>query len=227
MTALKGTTKMALGIRMLVLLAIGFWLGSCVLNTAHSEAESVPNEIRARKFVVVDDTGKDRAEFGITEDGEAGMVVWNKKKSTAVSVSINRYGMPRITFENSKGEALLDFGIFDDQYPVFIMRDANGLRRLAMAVTDAGLVTLRLYDSRKQDRCAISLTGDGNPLITLNDDKGKVRASLIIGNNGTCALVLFNRKEQERIVFQVDAEGQADAAVFGPDGKATWSAAKP
>jgi len=223
----KRTGKMRWSVTMLLPLVVCVLLGSDVLGTARSEDETVPKEIRARKFVVVDETGKERAEFGIMENGEAGMVIWNKKKSTAMAVGVDHTGMPNIVFQNSKGEALLELAMLEDKYPAFIMSDADGKRRLGMVVTDTGLVTLRLYDTKKKDRCAISLSPDGDPKIVLRDKQGNVRASVILDEKGTSALVLFNRKEQERIVFQVDAQGQADAAVFGPDGKTTWSAGKP
>lgn len=223
----KTARKMRWSAMILLPVAACLWLGSGVLRTARSEGTSVPNEIRATKFVVVDDTGKMRAEFGIMEDHEAGMVIWNEKKTAAVAVSVDHSGMPNIVFQNSKREALLELAMLDDKYPAFIMRDADGKRRLGMVVTESGLVTLRLYDTKKKDRCAISLGPDGDPRIVLRDKRGNVRASLILDEKGTSALVLFNRKDQERIVFQVDAQGQADAAVFGLDGKTIWSASNP
>ena len=89
------------------------------------------------------------------------------------------------------------------------------------------MVTLGLYDTKKRNRCSVSLNRNGNPQIVLKDDKGNGRARLMLDDQGTCALDLLNSDDQGRIVFQVDAQGQADAAVFGPAGKATWSAGKP
>lgn len=225
-TALKRTTKMALSVGLLVPLAIGFWLGSSVPSTAHGEGESVPNEIRARNFVVVDDTGKDRAKFGIIED-QVEMVLWNKNRSTSLSVSMDRSGMPRITFENSQAQPLLELVMIEDKYPAFVMSDAKGRRRLGMVITDTGVVVLSFYDTKKRGRCTITVDGDGIPQIALKDDKGNVRAIFVLDDKGTCGLGLLNSQSQGRIVFQVDAEGQAEAVVFGPDGKATWSAGKP
>ena len=221
------TGKMRWSVTMLLPLAVCVLLGSGVLGTARSKDETVPNEIRARKFVVVDDTGKERAEFGIMENGETGMVVWNKNRSAAVSVSMDRFGMPRIVFENSKSEALLELGILEDRFPAFVMRDANGRRRLAVMATEGEAVAIGLYDTKKRNRCAVSLGRDGHPQITLKDDKGQVRVRLMLDNDGTCALDFLDGKGNKHIVFQVDAQGQADAAVFGPDGKATWSAGEP
>ncbi|MCP4590267.1 MAG: hypothetical protein GY842_05965 [bacterium] len=208
----------------LLLIAVCLWLGSGALSTAHSEDETAPAEVRASRFVVVDDEGKKRAEFGVLEDGEAKMVVWNQTRSTAVTVGMGRTGMPRITLENSKAEALLDLGILDDQYPVFVMRDANGRRRLGAMVPADGTTAIGLYDTKKGNRCTVSVGQDGDPSITLKDSRGKIRAGLMVASDGTCALDLFDAKGQERIVFQTDSQGEADAAIFGADGKAVWSA---
>jgi len=221
------TGKMPRSVTMFLSLVACVWLGTSALSTAQSEDKTAPSEIRAQKFVVVDDNGKELAEFGIGSNGQPSMAVWNKGKSMVASMGMDNAGMPRFAFEKSSGEPLLELGVMDGRFPVFFLRNDKGERRLGMVVADGGSVGIGLYDRGKRDRCMLSLRRDGHPQITLKDDKGKVRASITLDDEGTCALDLLNRKEQERIVFQVDAQGQADAAVFGPDGKATWSAGKP
>lgn len=223
----KRTGKVPWSVTMFLSLVVCAWLGSEVLSTAQSPDEGVPGKMRARQFVVVDDTGKERAEFGIMENGEAGMVVWNKKRSTAVSVGVDRTGMPRVTLENSKAEALLDFGILKDRFPAFVMRDASGRRRLGVMATEEERVAIALFDTDKTERCTVSLGRDGHPQIILKDAKGKARVSLMLDDNGTSALDLLSHQGKGRILFQVDALGQADAAIFGPDGQVTWSKAAP
>lgn len=227
MAELKGPGKMQRAVILLLPLAVCFWLGSRVLGTANGQDRSVPGETRARKFVVVDDAGQERAQFGLVDDGEVGLVVWNEKKSAAVSVSIDRFGMPRVALENSKAQHLLSLGILQDLYPVVLIADANGQRRLGLTVLEDGSVAFAMYDAEKRNRCAISLSKEGNPRIVMRDAKGQDRARLMLDDKGTCALDLLDGKGREHIVLQVDAEGQGDAAVFGPDGKRKWSAEKP
>ena len=111
------TGKIRWSVTMLLPLVVCVLLGSGVLGTARSEDETVPKEIRARKFVVVDDNGKELAEFGVGSNGQPSMVVWNKGKSMVATMGMDDAGMPRFAFEKSSGEALLEFGVMDGRFP--------------------------------------------------------------------------------------------------------------
>ena len=200
------------------------WLSVGALSAPHSNDDIVPEEIRARKFVVVDESGKGRAEFGILEDGQAVMVVWNEKASTAVSVGMDRFGMPRVAFENSKAEALLELGILEDRFPVLILNDANGTRRLGMVVSDTGLASIGLYDKKKRPRCAISVDESGSPQIVMRDGRGQARGSLMVHDKSGAAVSLLDPEGRERALIQVNPEGEPDAALLGPSGEPIWSA---
>jgi len=212
---------------MYLLVTVSLSMGVGVLRAPPGEGASATNEVRASKFVVVDEGGRKLGEFGVMEDGTAAMVIENTKTHTGISVGTDRSGMPRITLTNSKAAALLELAMLEDKYPAFIMSDGDGRRRLGMVVTDTGSVTLSLYDTKKQNRCAIALAEDGHPTIALRDERGEVRARLTLDGNGMCALDLLDEKGRARVVFQVEAQGEADAAVFGKDNKAIWSSEKP
>jgi len=202
------------------------WQAFGAASTAQSDDKTVANKIRAKSFVVVDDSGKELGEFGVLSNGQPGMIVRNKDKSISASIGMDQGGMPRFAFENDKGDALLELGLGDQGETVFIMRTPDGKRRLGIIVLGTGSVGIGLYDSEKRNRCMVSLGADGHPKITLRDDQGKARVSLMVDDKGTASLVLLDRTGAERIVFQVDTQGNADAAVFGPDGKPTWTASK-
>lgn len=223
----KRTGRMGWSVTILLLLAVCFWLGSGVLSTADSEDKAIPSEIRARRFVVVDANGNERGELGMLPSGQPALRIWDERKTIVGTLEIDQAGMPRFAFEKSSGEPLLELGVLDGEHPVLVLSDADGNRRLGIVVGKPGSVDIALYDTQQRNRCAISLSQDGNPEIVLRDDKGNVRARLMLDDKGTCALDFLNRKGQERIVFQVDAQGQADAIVFGTEGKPTWSASKP
>ena len=186
-----------------------------------------PKEVRASRFVVIDDHGKERGELGLLPGGQVGVVIRGKDSGTALSLYFDDKGMPRFEFQNSKGEALLDLGLLDDQSPAFVMRDGEGRRRLGIIVTPRQTVAIGLYDMDKVDRCSIAVGADGHPQIALKDEAGRLRGSIMLDSKGECALDLYDREGRERVVFQVNAEGKADGAVFGPDGKAKWSSGKP
>ena len=91
-------------------------------STGQSDVRGVQNEVRARKFVLVDDAGHERAELGIAPDGRAGLVVWDKAKSTSVWLGTDDHEMPLLAFGSKTGEPLMELGVLDGQSPVFLMQ---------------------------------------------------------------------------------------------------------
>jgi len=214
---------MKIGLTIILFLMAFAWFGLGAIRSNQSKVETVQREIRAQRYMVVDDTGKVRAEFGILPNGQTGMVVWDKGKSTNVSLTVDRNGTPRLDFANSNGASMIELGVLN-QSPAFIMRSADGKRRLGTIVTESGSVGFGLYDSAKQDRCMLYVGRDGHPKLTLKDDKGKVRARLMIDSSGTCALDMLDRNGKERIVSQVDSQGETEMAILGQNGKPVWTA---
>ena len=222
---LNRNTKVLCSVTALGLVAACTWLAAGAENTAQSDGEGVPIEIRAQRFVVVDDGGKERAVLGILEHGEVGLTVWNEQKTGAISVTINRKG-PRISFENAKGVELLSLGIMIDKQPLLIMKDEKGTRRVVITAVPGGEVHIGLYDAKQKNRCKIALTESGEPQIYLKDDQERGRGTFMM-TEGIVALDLWDRKGQARVVFQINAENFADAAVYGADGELIWSAGTP
>ena len=203
------------------------WLAVGAENTVQSDGEGVKIEVRAQRFIVVDKAGTERARLGILENGEAGMTIGNKEKTASVSIALDRFGGPRITLMNGKGEELFALGIMKDKHPVLVMSDEQGTRRLVMIVGSGGAVTIELNDTKQKGRCTIALAETGEPKILLKDNQERVRASLTLLDSGTVALDLWDRNGRARVVFQINPEDIADAAVFGADGLPIWSAGTP
>jgi hypothetical protein len=223
----KSAAKLRRSVVALLFMAAAFWLGLAVTGNAGSgfpEDDPDPQEIKAGKFIVVDNKGNERAEFGMLKDNRPGMILWNMKDNMAFSVSLDDTGMPRMEFANSKGDSLLDLGISGEKAPILMMRDANGVRRLAMVLSPEGTVGLTLYDTKKQNRMSLSLDDKGISKVILRDEAGKGRVSLMADDTHTGALDLWDRDGQVRFSFQVDGQGHADCVFFGPDGAPTWSA---
>jgi hypothetical protein len=63
-------------------------------------------EIKANRFVVVDESGKTTAEFGVLSDGRPGLAVWDNKTNLVAVLSIDDGG-PRFSFQNKTGVSLL------------------------------------------------------------------------------------------------------------------------
>ena len=220
-------TTMRLALTALLSTGAVVWVGLGRPTTAQSNVRGVQNEVRARKFVVVDDAGTDLAELGILPDGGTRLIIRDKAKGTEVWLGTDDAGMPVLTLGRKSGEPLMELGVLDGQSPVFLMRAADGKRRVGMVVTKSGSAGIGLYDAEGRNRGILYMDEAGYPQLTLKDSNGEPRASVLVTSNGTCALTLFDAKGQERIVFQVQAQGEADAVVFARDGKVKWSSGNP
>ena len=209
------------------LVGVGLWFAVASEDAITNNGGDVSIEIRAQRFVVVDETGTERARFGILEHGEPGMIIWTKKKTAALTATIDRLGGPRVTLTERGGEDLLTLGIANDRHPLLVMTDETGRRRLViMAGTGAG-ASVGLYDAQQRNRCTIALRESGEPEITLKDAQERIRGDFMMDQNGTVALALWDRNREARVVFQINPENIADAAVFGVDGVPIWSASNP
>lgn len=208
----------------LLTMALCFWLGSVVAVTADDRDDTVPGEIRARRFVVPDETGKARVEIGRLSNGETGVIIWNSKQDNAVILSVADSGGPRMAFQNSKGNALLDLIMAQDKSPTLVMRNADGTRRLGMVVTPDGTATIRLYDPGKQNRCGLTVSANGDAEISLLDEKGMHRAGLRYLDRAGAAVTLHDSQGRHRALMQVNPDGEPDAALLGPEREPLWSA---
>lgn len=216
-------TYLRIGALALPLSALSAWLCLYQPSTAHTSDSPVSREVRAQRYVVVDEGGNERAEFGVLPDGSARLIVWNKSKEFAASVGVDDFGMPHLAFGRPDRPPLVDIGILDKRSPVLIMRDARGKRRLGIVVTDVGTVSVGVYDKRGRNRCNLFMDNDGRPTLTLSDDKGTIRARLMIDTDGSSALDLFDRAARARVVLQVDADGEPGIAILNADGQGGWS----
>lgn len=208
-----------------VMFALGLWLGSGDPSAVGSDNGGVPKEISAQSFVVKDDQGNVRASLGFDKRGDrTSLAIWNKGKSAALSLSVDDSHTPRIVFENSKGEALLDIGIMGDESPVFIMRDRQGNRRLIARVKEDGVTGLSLNDAKGKNRMSMLANANGEPMILLKDKSERLRADLTYTEKAGSSVDLYNENEDPLVVLLIDADGNANAVIFNEDGTPVWSA---
>jgi hypothetical protein len=195
-------------------------------SAADPEETKPPREVRAQRFVLVDDAGTEQGEFGMTPKGEPVVRLWNKARGMAATLGIDEGGMPHVSLESFDGQPVAEMIVLDKQIPAFVMNGADGRRRVGIVVTDGGMPFIGLYDNDKRNRCVISLDRKGSPQVVMRDGNDEPRVHLMVDDTQTCALDLFDREGHERMVFQVDGQGRADAVIFGPDRLPVWCSGK-
>ena len=151
---------------------------AAVVLIGMSESPPVPSKVvEAEKFVLVDTSGKVRAELGPTE---AGILGWP----------------PGLTFYDSKGNEVVQLYV-DDEFATLGIAGKEG--RVGMWVSrqplwgDLGLASLFLGDKDEKNRAVLTLRPDGGVALSLLDRDEKARAKLALIAEGTPRLTLSDK----------------------------------
>lgn len=185
------------------------------LGQSDPKAPVPTKELRAQRFVLVDENDRKLASLERQEDGRPALVLWNKEETAAASIVIDKGGMPRIVLES--GDAEVSMGFMDAGSPVLGMLDAKGNRRLAATVFMDN-ASLTMYDDQKRERWLIGVNAKGQPIARVKDEKGNLRAGFAHDESGV-GLTLSSEDDRSNVVLQVHPQGQCDVAILRGDGK--------
>lgn len=148
------------------------------------------NEVRAKRFVLVDDAGRERAMLDVLADGPR-LALFDAAGKPRAWLSVDKDGpVLGLGDENGKGRVVL---AVDEDGPWLHLRDAAGKARVALSVL-ADLPVLHLLDAAGEIRVWLSVR-KGGPGLHLFDENRKERATLTVRKNGP-GLVLFDAAEK-------------------------------
>lgn len=205
--------------------ALGYLAAAGRYNEAQADGPktaAVQSEIRARSFVLEDESGKTRAALYMKPDG------------------------PRLNLRDENGKDRVGLGISNDG-PWVNLKDENGKERVALIIIE-NEPSLTLFDETETARAQLASVKDGPSLSLIGeagengkhggaelgvgkkgpalglfgkDGKGSVEAG--VGNNGA-RLDLFDDKSADRVaLFASNSKGEAGMGVFDESGKLGWS----
>lgn len=195
------------------------WMGQ-------TRSKSVPLETRSQKFVLVDGSGKERAELGVLADGAARLIIRNRKSGAATWVGVDSEGRPLLALSGPDGIKAMELIVLDGPSPAVILRDKDGRRRATIGISDAGSGGLFLYDGQGKRRLRATMDRQGDPRMMLSDGRGRPRLVMMITPDGDCALDLRDAK-QTRMSFVVADDGKADLVLLRSDGRPVWTKSAP
>ena len=131
-------------------------LGMVLLIGAGKNGEtSVPSEIQARAFVLVDRDGTPLARLGLLPHGAWGLGFYDQGKKSRIVLSVEGDGSSSLSLFGKYGKGSL-------------LLSANG----------SGATSLRLVDTHWKTRAALATWPDGSPFLQLTDRDGKDRVLL-------------------------------------------------
>ena len=228
-------------------------MGDNAWRPAYVEAqgqEAAAKEVRAQRFVVVDNNGEQRATLGVSETGpvlelsdDAGVprAVLNVGPAGALLYLNDDNGEERAAFGSDAetlGPVLRLRGATHEQTavlhvsfgPALTLTDRNGVRRAELDATPLG-PTLKLLDESGQ-LGAMMLTGWGGSAIRLASEEGDARLSVEKGLPGP-RLYLSDENGARAVLGSGTTETPdgkktiypaSSLRLFGPNGRLTWQA---
>lgn len=164
------------------------------LLTGQSDPERT---VEARRFVVRDPQGNERAVLALSEDC-SGVWLYDANGNPRAGLTVLTEEGPELALRDVEGRSLLHIQLGKNG-PAIRLSDANGTGRLALVLSSSGQPALGISDANGKRRVELGVDTSGTPGLTLWDGSGDLRVNLFVENAGPRLL-------------------------FGKDNKVHWSA---
>lgn len=120
-----------------IVLSVGVWFIVKTLTPEMAWAQSAVKEIRANKFVLEDENGKDRASIAMDRGGP-GLSLMDENGKTLATMTLGKDGRGlRLMDENSNTRAVFWLSVLANQ-PSLVLKDENGKSRAVLTVSKDG-----------------------------------------------------------------------------------------
>ncbi len=163
--------------------ALGVLITAVLAADRARREQSVPEVVRAQRFVLTDASGQVRAELAVV-NGFARLRV-GRPDGQAAWVGVTPTGEPRIGLTDARGRPYVELG-GNTQDGVFIhLYDPPGETvRLTMEVTESDKLkrkecTLAAFDEKGRVRAVWGLNAHGVGSLTFMDPEGRIRAQFL------------------------------------------------
>ena len=153
---------------------------------------SVVDEVRAKRFVLVEDTGKVRAVLGAATRGAVSLELLDNDGKVRSVLIVDSNGTPRLELFGADEARRIVLSVFPNRSGLGIFGEAGRGGAILDVVTD-GTASLGLTDNKERSRAGLQLSSDGTTLLNFNDTNDKIRAALGVGADGSPGFGMWNR----------------------------------
>ncbi|MBI4642119.1 MAG: hypothetical protein HY731_15635 [Candidatus Tectomicrobia bacterium] len=122
-----------------------------LMGATRSQKGDIPDEIQAKRFVVMDQAGKLRAKLASGVDGTTSLVFFDQDERLRATLAVGANGTTGMGFV-----------------------DQSGKRRVTLAVAGDGTIGLGFSDQAEKPRAIVAVKSNGTPTLVLHDQFGKV-----------------------------------------------------
>ncbi len=172
-----------------------------VVTAGMQRTEAVPEVVKARRFLLVDENGKERAGLGMDKDGPfLDLRDENGKERARLGLAKAFSGLV-LSSENGSAVAL---AAGNDMQALTFMGE-NGKQRAVLMTLKDGHAGLAVLDENEKPRARLVVDKDG-PALNLLDENDKIRAALQLPKDGP-SLNLSDENGKQRAVLGANKDG--------------------
>jgi hypothetical protein len=199
-------------------------------GNGHGDASAGPvlENVRARRFELVDARGEVRAVLGTQADnGAPGFLVSDSTGRPRIALHVSAEDAPAFDLLDASGGPRVHVALGTDGAPVVTLFGATEKpAQVVLTVTADGAAHLRLAQADGHTRLFCSLQADGTPYLSLMDGQGRPKLSCALPG-GNPALLMLDSEGRPRAVMSVTREDGPQFAVLSDDGGLSWTSARP
>ncbi len=168
--------------------------------------------VRAQRFIVVDESGNEHAEFGISDNGQTRLVVRNAKNGMYAWMGVEDDGLPCIALVDGNGIVRAELGMLGENEPYLLLRDQDNKPRLGAKLCNDGRPVVALHSAQGKAQLTLLVDQKDLPQISLKDGKSK-RVTIDVFEDGQCGIALFDSKQRMRLGLSVADTCQVISAI--------------
>ncbi|HJQ66483.1 MAG TPA: hypothetical protein VJ816_08910 [Gemmatimonadales bacterium] len=169
-------------------------------------ALAVAAELRAKRFLLVDDVGKVRAVLGTAARGAVRLGLLDSNDKFRSIFTVDADGVPRLEMLGPDETRRAVLGVYSNRSGLALFGDAARGGAILDVAAD-GTATLGFTDKDERTRAGLVLRADGTALLSFNDATERTRAALGAGSDGGPGLGMWDG-DGKRIWQAPAAEGR-------------------
>jgi hypothetical protein len=184
-------------------LAAGAGIVLALLALSGASQQTIPEEIRARRFVLVDGGGKARAELTVGPDDMTRLTLYDLagRRRAELGVHVLDAGMPALSLYDEKGKEGALLAVVEASAPMLAL---TGEKSVLSVNRDEGKPTAQLD------------VGSGS--MSFYDRDQKARVILGVGAAGWPGLTVYDKDQRPRVVFGEKPDGSTGLSFVGRSG---------